>query len=112
MSKFDKKVYEFNKTTNNEKKYLSYNGKEYEINCGYKTLKYVMKALKKIDDVEDETEELEKIIIELIGEKAFNAIVDNSFTIEDFTTLFKIILAAAQGVEPEDMDDFFSETNK
>lgn len=111
MSKFDKKIYEFNKTTNNEKKYLSYNGKEYEINCGYKTLKYVMKALKKIDNAEDETDEIENIIIELIGEKAFNSIVDNSFTIEDFTILFRTILGAVQGVEPEDMDEFFSEAN-
>lgn len=108
MSKYDKKIYEFNKPQKSEKKILKYDGKEYPINCGYKTLKKVMKAFKNLDNSEDEIDETEKLLIELIGEKAFNIITDNDdFGYEDFGNLFKTIMGAVQGVEPEDMEEFF-----
>lgn len=110
MSKYDEKIYEFNKPTKTEKKYISYDGKKYQINCGYKTLKKVMKTFKNLDKAEDEIEETEKLIIELIGEKAFETISSNDdFGYEDFGNLFKLIMAAVQGVEPEDIEEFFSE---
>ena len=110
MSKYDKKIYEFNKPDKNEKKILKYDGKEYTIHCGYKTLRKVMKALKKLENSEDEIDETEKLIIELIGESAFETIIDNDdFDYNDFGVLFKTIIAAVQGVEPEDLDEFFRE---
>jgi hypothetical protein len=109
MKNYDKKIYEFNKTEKTEKKVLKYNGKEYPINCGYKRLKKLMKTFKNLDNSEDQIEETEQLIIELIGEKAFDNIVDDDFDYEDFAILFQTIMGAVQGVEPEDMEDFFRE---
>ena len=52
MSKIENKIYEYNAQPK-EKKYLKYNGKEYLINTGYKTLKKTTKLLSKIDNLED-----------------------------------------------------------
>lgn len=112
MSKIENKIYEYNAQPK-EKKYLKYNGKEYLINTGYKTLKKTTKLLSKIDNLEDDEamDELESVVISLIGEKAFDVISDNpDFDYMEFTKLVKIIIGAIQGVEPEDMDeDFFQD---
>ena len=112
MSKIENKIYEYNAQPK-EKKYLKYNGKEYLINTGYKILKKTTKLLSKIDNLEDNEamDELESVVISLIGEKVFDAISDNpDFDYMEFTKLIKIIIGAIQGVEPEDMDeDFFQE---
>ena len=100
-------VYDFNKH-DTETKYLRYNGKDYKIKCGYKTLKRVMKAFKTMGNSEDEMQETENILKELLGDKVVENIVnDDDFTYMDFSNLFKTIMGAVQGVEPDDMEEYF-----
>lgn len=106
--KYDKKVYQYNKKNeNNVKRFLDYDGKEYPINCGYKALKKINKVIKNLKDTEDEMETIEELLIEIIGEKAFDEIVDDDFEYVDFIDLFKTVMGIVQGVEPEDMEEFF-----
>lgn len=100
-------VYDFNKQ-DSEKKYIRYNDKDFLINCGYKTLKKVMKDFKKISEADDEIEETERLLKVLLGDKVVeNIINDDDFTYTDFANLFKIVMGAVQGVEPEDMEEYF-----
>ena len=64
-----------------------------------------------VNKMNEAMDELESVVISLIGEKAFDAISDNpDFDYMEFTKLIKIIIGAIQGVRPEDMDeDFFQE---
>lgn len=106
--KYDKKVYQYNRQNENIcKRYLDYDGKEYPINCGYKAIKKLTKVIKNIQNTDDEIETIEELLIEIIGEKAFNEIVDDDFEYTDFIDLFKTIMGIVQGVEPEDMEEFF-----
>ncbi|WP_300891691.1 hypothetical protein [uncultured Clostridium sp.] len=105
---YDKKVYQYNKKNENiTKRYLDYNGKEYPINCGYKAIKKLTKVIKNLKNEEDEIETIEGLLVEIIGKKAFDEIVDDDFEYVDFIDLFKTIMGIVQGVEPEDMEEFF-----
>lgn len=106
--KYDKKIYQYNKQ--NEviaKRYIEYNGEEYPIKCGYKALKRINKIVKDLKNTEDEMETIEELLIEIIGDEAFDKIVDDDFEYIDFINLFKTVMGIVQGVEPEDMEDFF-----
>ena len=106
--KYDKKVYQYNKKNENiTKRYLDYNGKEYPINCGYKAIKKLTKVIKNLENADDEMEKIEELLIEIIGQKAFDEIVNDDFEYIDFVDLFKTIMGIVQGVEPEDMEEFF-----
>ena len=80
--KYDKKVYQYNKKNENiTKRYLDYNGKEYPINCGYKAIKKLTKVIKNLENADDEMEKIEELLSAIMG--------------------------IVQGVEPEDMEEFF-----